>query len=309
MKFIQFLQTISNWTQNYAFRILLIVLVIALLGAQTVTNQASALSRYAPTVTNVSYSPNELPPVITTGVKANNMANTTGGSGYCEYGACYYWATMADYGITAAGASVSITQAQPKVGPNDLHSLAELAVESYNGQQVVEIGWLVAPGINQDSLTHLFVYHWVNGAETCYNGCGFVPTTTTYTAGGLVKVNTVGTYSIHYGNSKWIIRYDGVELGYFPESIWGGTFTKTSLVQTFGEVASSSATTPLTQMGNGLFGTKTNSARISNFNLIGTKNTRLLDYSADQAPAVYTIGHYNSSCKLSCGMNFGGPGY
>jgi hypothetical protein len=290
-------------------RVLLFGLSLSLVVAQTVNTQASALTSNVPTVAHVSYTAKAHPPVILANGSVENMANSSPGSGYCEYGSCYYWATMADYGITTKGASVSITQDQPIVGPQDYHSLAELAVESADGQQIVEIGWLVAPGINQDSLTHLFVYHWVNGGGSCYNGCGFVPTTTKYTAGGLVKVNTIGTYSIKYSSSKWILTYDGTELGYFPESLWGGTFTKVGIVQAFGEVASSSATTPYSQMGNGILGTNPKAAAISKFNLIGTKNTRLLDYAAEQAPAIYTIGNYKASCKLSCGMSFGGPGY
>lgn len=308
MKSLHFLQAKLNRVQSRAIRSLLIALSLSLVIAQA-TTQVSALSSSVPTVSHVSYALKAHPPIISSNGSVKNMANTSAGSGDCEYGSCYYWATMADYGITATGASDSITQAQPVVGSQDYHSLAELAVESADGQQIVEIGWLVAPGINQDSLTHLFVYHWVDGESTCYNGCGFVPTSTKYTAGGLVKINTVGTYSIKYASSKWILTYDGTELGYFPESLWGGTFTKIGLVQTFGEVASSSATTPDTQMGNGVLGSKPKSAIISNFNLIGTKNTRILDYSADQAPAVYAIGNYKASCKLSCSMSFGGPGY
>lgn len=309
MKFIHSVQNISKQLHSYAFRSVLFISLLALVGAQSVTTQALAITSSVPKAANVSYAIKAHPPVIPTGSRAKILANSTNGNGGCEYGACYYWATMADYGISAAGASVSITQAQPKVGSQDYHSLTELAIESADGQQVVEIGWLVAPGINQDSLTHLFVYHWVNGAESCYNGCGFVQTSTTYKAGGLIKINTVGTYSIHYNSGKWILKYNGSQLGYFPESLWGGSFTKAGIVQAFGEVASSSATTPLTQMGNGILGTKSGSAVISKFNLIGTQNTQTLYYAADQAPSVYTIGSYNTACKLSCSMHYGGPGY
>jgi len=309
MKLIHFLQSHRNRLHSYAYRSLLFVSSLALVVAQSVTAQALAISSSVPKAANISYASKEHPPVIPTGARAKNLANATNGSGNCEYGSCYYWATMADYGISAAGASVSITQAQPKVGSQDYHSLAELAIESADGQQIVEIGWIVAQDINHDNLTHLFVYHWVNGVGSCYNGCGFVQTSTTYKAGGLIKVNTVGTYSIHYSSGKWILKYNGSQLGYFPESLWGGSFTKTGLVQSFGEVASSSATTPLTQMGNGILGTLSGSAAISNFNLIGSQNTNTLSYIAAQAPTVYKIGYYKPTCKLSCSMHFGGPGY
>ena len=59
----------------------------------------------------------------------------------------------------------------------DFHSLAELAVLSSDGQQIVEVGWTVDRGLNGDDDPHLFVFHWVDGVGTCYNGCGFVPIT------------------------------------------------------------------------------------------------------------------------------------
>jgi len=216
---------------------------------------------------------------------------------------------MADSGFTATGASVSITQNHPKVAVNDYHSLAELAVESSDGEQIVEIGWIVATDVNGDSRTHLFVYHWVNGSGSCYNGCGFVSTSTKYTAGGLVKVGTVGTYSIHYSKGKWILTYDGVKLGYFPESLWSGTFKSIGLVQAVGELASCSATRPSSQIGNGIEGTSSKAADLTKFSLIGASTTPTLSYSTIGAPAVYKIGHDAPTCTASCHMTFGGPGY
>ncbi len=309
MKFLHSKLSIMFYQLNIFTRTLFFSSILMLVGVQTIPSQILALSKPVPSEIHTSYVPKIHPPVIVSKTGYASSESTPSGSGDCEYGSCYYWATMADYGVSAAGASISMTQAHPKVGAKDYHSLAELAVESADGQQIVEIGWLVAPAINGDSLTHLFVYHWVNGEGSCYNGCGFVPTSTKYTAGGLVKVNTVGTYSIQFSNNNWVLTYNGTELGYFPESLWGGSFTSVSLVQAFGEVASSSSTKPLTQMGNGILGTKTKSAVISKFNLIGTKNTNTLSYIAAQAPSVYKIGNYKASCVLSCSMNYGGPGY
>lgn len=297
-----FSQSKGRSTNLLAFQTLLIALSLAFLGTQAANGTAEAAVKPAPRVTHVSYAPKGHPPSVRAGGTHIN-------GGDCEDGGCYYWATMSDDGFTAAGASVSITQDQPKVAAQDNHSLAELAVESADGQQIVEIGWIVALDVNGDSLTHLFVYHWVDGESTCYNGCGFVPTSTKYTAGGLVKVGAVGTYAITYSKSKWKLTYDGVELGYFPESLWSGAFKSVGLVQAFGEVDSSSATTPESQMGNGISGTSSKAADISKFSLVGANATPTLSYVPIGAPTVYKVGHYNTACTSSCKMNFGGPGY
>ena len=258
-------------------------------------------------VEHVSYAPKGEPNFGAPGSAQGSQAIQ--GHGLCWYGACYYYAAMVQDNITATGASVSFTQAQPTVDSKDYHSLTELAIESANHQQIVEIGWIVAPSANGDSLPHLFVYHWVNGHQTCYNGCGFVPLSTTYSAGGLVKVGAVGTYGIQYTNSEWLLSYNGSALGYFPESIWGGTFSELGEVQVFGEVASPSATAPETQMGNGKLGTAAKSAVISRLTYTGRLTPHTLSYGAPQAPGIYTMGKYNAACETSCGMSFGGPGY
>lgn len=93
-------------------------------------------------------------------------------------------------GVTATGAAVSITQNQPKVAAEDYHSLAELAVESTDQNQIVEIGWIVAQDVNGDSLTHLFVYHWVNG-----NGGANTSSTLSYDTLGAPAVYKTGHYN------------------------------------------------------------------------------------------------------------------
>jgi hypothetical protein len=48
---------------------------------------------------------------------------------------------------------------------------------------IVEVGWTVDDSLNGDYRPHLFVYHWVNNGETCYNGCGFVQVKSPYSPG------------------------------------------------------------------------------------------------------------------------------
>ena len=73
------------------------------------------------------------------------------------------------------GAQATLTVHRPALR-GDYHSLAELAVSSANRQSIIEVGWAVKPGLFGDTQPRVFVYHWVNGGETCYNGCGFVAT-------------------------------------------------------------------------------------------------------------------------------------
>jgi hypothetical protein len=129
-----------------------------------------------------------------------------------------------------------------------VHSLFEISVQGGTGNgQIVEVGWIVNRG---DSTPHLFVYHWIDWNQTCYNGCGWVqwnpsiypgmalqPGSSTYMGWVIVDGNWWGWYA-----DQWI--------GYFPGSIWKGAYTKSTLVQWFGEVDEEDPT-PATDMGNG----------------------------------------------------------
>lgn len=64
------------------------------------------------------------------------------------------------------GLFATATIAQPALATGDSHSLAELAAQSADGRQIVEVGWTVDRGVNGDSLPHLFVFHWVDGVPS-----------------------------------------------------------------------------------------------------------------------------------------------
>jgi Neprosin len=152
---------------------------------------------------------------------------------------------------TVDGVAAQLTVAKPKLGAADWHSLAEIAVQSADGQQVVEVGWNVDRVTNGDENTHLFVYHWVDGKATCYNGCDFVPYAgATIAPGATLAADVIKPFGIQYSAGNWWIAYDSAWIGYFPDKIWNSTFTKGGLVQVFGEIAASS-TAPCTEMGNG----------------------------------------------------------
>lgn len=185
------------------------------------------------------------------------------------------------------------TVANPKVGPDTWHSLAEIALESTDEDQIVEIGWNVDPGTNGDSQTHLFVYHWVNGIETCYNGCGFVP----YAGATIAPGATLATgpllkqFGIQHFNNAWWVAYDSEWIGKFPDSVWNGNFTETGVVQVFGEVASATTAACGTQMGNGLPASTINgSARIGNLAFTDGPTVNLEETSTS---SVYSVAPYS----------------
>lgn len=207
-----------------------------------------------------------------------------------RYSGMYDVVADATYPATGAlGISVHASNHKPYVynacgvgaptynGRTTFHTLFEVAAQSYDGQQRVEVGWTIDCKLNNGSLNpHLFVYRWVNGAPGCYNNSacgGFVdnPTETvdagdsvTYTPTGsnpstvydyeIVRCDRLPSWSAANNRPSWApagtgngwcIRYQKVgdpdnEVGMYPDTLWSGqgvTFTKLGLVQAFGEIA------------------------------------------------------------------------
>jgi hypothetical protein len=215
-------------------------------------------------------------------------------------GATFHYVDGSVIGI-ADGASVQIDQARPVTGPA-FHSLVELSVESLDARQVVEVGWTVDQGLNGDDLPHLFVYHWVNGTPTCYNGCGFVQVSSTVHPGDTVGVGESQSYEIQHIGGNWWVGYAGILFGYFPDSLWNGTYTKAGLSQVFGEVATNGPGS-CSMMGDGTFGTQPGSTAVSQFSLISPE----VPVPA-LVPLVTDPLQYNQGNLSSTSFQLGGPG-
>jgi hypothetical protein len=152
------------------------------------------------------------------------------------------------------GAYANLTISKPKLGDADYHPLAEVAVQSADGKQIVEVGWNVDRVVNGDDDPHLFVYRWVNREPSCYNACGFVQYSPNIKPGDTLKYDVTKKFGIQYFNGAWWVAFDSEWIGYYPESLWndaGITFNRSGLVQIFGEVAATSDKPCTTQMGNG----------------------------------------------------------
>lgn len=159
-------------------------------------------------------------------------------------------------GLTA---NMMVTKPFLNSGATGCHSLVEMAAQSgATYGDIAEVGATVDPTVNGGSSDpFLFVYHWKNGATTCYNGCGWVdnPSNPINAGSSLLSVssaafpanvkkfNLVHDTSVACGASAggWWAGYDNVYLGCFPDSEWASpapTFPTATRIQTFWEVAS-----------------------------------------------------------------------
>ena len=174
----------------------------------------------------------------------------------------YLYASAFAYG-PATRMSARLASARPAVDAADHHSLVELAMVSADGQQIVEVGWTVDRAVNGDARPHLFVYHWVDGQPSCYNACGFVSTSAALRPGGLLHpADGPQPYALAHVVDRWWVSVGGRRLGYFPDSLWQGRFTRADEQVWFGEVAAGSGR-PCTDMGNGRAPTPTSGQLLS----------------------------------------------
>ena len=198
------------------------------------------------------------------------------------------------------GVAASLTIGKPSLAREDWHTLAEVAVQSADGQQVVEVGWTVDRATNGDEDPHLFVFSWVDGGPSCYNECNFVPAKgASIKPGDTLTVGTSKNFGIQHINGVWWVAYDSEWIGGFLDRTWDGGFTRAGQVQLFGEVAASS-TKPCSEMGNGNPVESTAAARIGSVVYVNGPPVSL---------SVKPIGDVYGALKLSeRTFRYGGPG-
>jgi uncharacterized protein (TIGR03382 family) len=204
-----------------------------------------------------------------------------------------------------AGAGAMILQAEPALGIGDAHSLAEIAVQSDDQKQIVEIGWTVDPGVNHDLQPHVFAFHWVDGQPSCYNGCGWVQVSPHKQPGMRVTPGESHRYEIKLVNNDWWLFYDGEGMGYYPQSLWGGRFKVAGLTQWFGEVAAG-VTSPCTHMGNGKLGADPAATSFDELRLFDAQGVSVAagaEPGTVTNPALYNVGR-----RTPTSFAFGGPG-
>ncbi|MER5635451.1 neprosin family prolyl endopeptidase [Kitasatospora sp. NPDC002227] len=229
-------------------------------------------------------------------------ATASGTGPVCWYGACYDYVSGRQITDTA-GASIRMMQAAPEIKPGDTssHSLQELALQSADRNSTVEIGWTVDLGLNGDTRPHLFVYHWVNGQESCYNGCGFVSTNRNVKPGMTVGAGSSASYAIQNVGGDWWLYWNNQAIGYFPGSLWSGNYTRAQVVTAFGEIAHATDAT-CEDMGNGWAAASNRSSWIDSYYLAGSADAPALTVSAT-SPALYF-----SAGATATSFHLGGPG-
>ncbi|WP_344660436.1 neprosin family prolyl endopeptidase [Catenulispora subtropica] len=239
--------------------------------------------------------PPSLPPI---------SAATAAGGPICWYGACYDY-VAGQQRTDTTGVSVLMKVEAPVVNPAETgeHSLQEIALQNTARTSTVEIGWTVDPELNGDARPHLFVYHWVDGQESCYNGCGFVQVSSVVRPGMALPPNIAATFAIRNVGGDWWVFFAGLPVGYFPGSLWDGTYKSAQLVSVFGEVAENTADSPsCTQMGDGRFGSSGGASWIRDYRIAGTSDKPQLTVTAT-SPDRYDFGGVTPTS-----FRLGGPG-
>lgn len=291
----------------------------------------------------------------TEGIKTPPPAPPVAGKAAKSTSQVYRYAGMTQNiaaGTGILGAQATFYMGKPFLDTRDAHSLSEIAVQQQSSlsttRDIVEVGMNVDRTVNAGSTnTHLFVYHWVDGAMTCYNGCGFVDwgpnpvnAGANVTALGWTNANAsvAKQLSLFYDNQAgcagcgywWAFADDWI--GYYPETVFATsgnptqTFSNTAdTVQMFGEVTAldESTTNPdtsvdpkCTDMGTGAWAAHTtvqspNAARIANaeYHYAGGAAGALPVMFTYQVANRWTVQAISPGTSVNTrGIWYGGPG-
>ena len=247
------------------------------------------------------------PPTV--GVKAEPVT-TKGVPVYYHYASGYQYAEV-------DGTSANLSINKPYLATGDFHTLGEITAQSADGRQKVEVGWVVSRNINGDLDPHLFVYHWVDNVESCWNSCGWTQISKDVVPGDTLPTGVIKKFGIQQFDDVWWVAYDSVWIGYFDNKNWDGKYTKAGLVQWFGEVASKEWQKPCTDMGNGIAPddpeSGTTAARFNSISLInGPKLVYTQESKSPPDPedkeAKVQPPVYSTTWVTERGFRFGGPG-
>ena len=226
-------------------------------------------------------------------------------------GGCYYYGSA---GLIRAadggGMTTSVNRPAYSNSGGAGHTLDEIAVQggASNGN-IVELGWLVSSDQYTDDDPHIFVFHWKNWNETCYDGCGWQQYSNTYFPGQ--NINALNGREVYIGyvfyRGNWWAWFDNQWLGYFPGTEWNNSYTKAALLQWFGEVASQNGVPPKTQMGDGVLPPAASAAHM--FTLCDVDAKAWVCWYRDRQSLVATVPHYYDIQRVAFGdTRYGGPG-
>jgi Neprosin len=110
-----------------------------------------------------------------------------------------------------------------------------------------------------------------------------------------------------YYQGNWWAWFDDQWLGYFPGTEWSNAYTKASLVQWFGEVATSNGVPPMFQMGDGILPPSVRSASMDNLCVVDA--TAWVCSLRDGQSLLATIpNYYDIKLTGPSETRYGGPG-
>ena len=231
--------------------------------------------------------------------------------GVAWFGSCYYYGTAAfTRQADGGGMTMSIERPAYVSGPDGGHTLNEIAIQGGAGNgNIIELGWNLSSDQYGDSDPHLFVFHWINWGPTCYDGCGWQQYSGTYFPG--MNLNQLVGRQVYVGyvfyQGTWWAWFDNQWLGYFPGSEWGGAYTRSELIQWFGEVSSSNGVPPRTDMGNGRF--PADPAAATMFTLCDVDAAAWVCWYRDMQNLGATVPAYYDIARTGFGATrYGGPG-
>lgn len=231
---------------------------------------------------------------------------------------CYSYAAKKDHFLAtpADGVSISTQIFKPTLLASDSHTLWEVTAESDDGQQVIEVGatndTLVCGSLANSPC--LFTFAWVNGVPKCYNGCGFTPAVgcAPYCMGSPITslVGQTKAFNIQYISGAWWVAFDGAWRGAWPGTLWSAaptpvTFTQTTFVQAFDEIAANNDPTE-TDMGSGVLADSTTTGALTSSYqtvLAGVATFGAWDSTTTTAPDRWAVTDVTAASFRS-----GGPG-
>jgi hypothetical protein len=232
--------------------------------------------------------------------------------GVSWFDSCFYYAA-ASAQVVADGGGMTLQIGGPNVVGTD-HSIGEIAVMGTGGAggtlNDVEMGFSVSPDQWGDNAPHLFVYHWNDGNETCYDTCNWNQYSDTYHP-GMDLTPFVGKFVyigwVQYGQAWWG-WFNDQWLGYINNSVFTTPFTNTAQIQWYGEVASNNGTPPLTQMGDGQFPSQSTAAAMTTLCYVHADDW-VCYYNDTQSTGATDLNYYSIQNHTSFGaLRYGGPG-
>jgi Neprosin len=237
-------------------------------------------------------------------------------NGVAWFGSCFFYASAAEQRV-ADGGGMTLQIESPIVdnsGDEGGHSIGQIAVmgpgTAGGSLDDVEMGFSVSPDQWGDNDPHLFVYHFNDGAETCYDTCNWNQYSSTYFPGMDLKP-LVGQL-LYIGwvqyQGAWWAWFNDQWLGYIEDSAWATTFTQTAQIQWYGEVASNNGIPPKTQMGNGELPSNTKAANMETLCDVDAK-AWVCFYRNLQSTGATHVSYYDILNHTSFGaVRYGGPG-